>query len=264
MKKRNCLIEISFWIKVVSFLIVAWISYVGIRYFYDSYKESTKLVENTATVDKVAKDGEKTYVYLCYWVEAVYYKNIKVQAPKEYEKGQEITIYYDPFNPFDTERISFYGVKTENILYIALAAIPTLIMLGVLMLHYNKVRVHNNLLDNGMVIKALVLETSRQDANDLFAKLSRRKYIYGFRCEAEYMGEKYYFFRRDLYEDTSSLKGCYVNVYVDSDNEKNYYIVPKIATEDDGLGYNDESISGKISTATLSNDFDDFMKEIEK
>ncbi len=144
MGKRNFLKEVVFWIKLIIFLIALFAGCVGIKSLYTAYKDSSKLVENTATVQKVVTKDNKSFVYLKYKVEAVYYDNMKVENTRGLEQGDEVTIYYDPFNPFDTDKISFDGVKIENIFLIFIVVVFILFMGWMVISHIGKVRAHNN------------------------------------------------------------------------------------------------------------------------
>lgn len=295
MKKRNVLLEIGFWVRVILLCIFIYIIGAKLVSVYDKYKAGMELDEVEATIERFRVQDGKNYVYLKYKVASVYYENIKVETKDKYDVGEKVTIYYDKMDPFDASAIVFQRPMGE--LYaIILMCLPILIVLisGAKLLL--DVRRHNQLVDNGIVIKAKLVSIARDadvDAADDGC------YTYAVRCIAHYHGEDLEFIRKRLVNNPINLKGKYVDVHMASNDNTRYYVdienrgafdtfkvvKSKVTNMINGtyISYNDyfarydskeeegeadevndDTQLSTFSTATFANDFDEYMNELDK
>lgn len=302
MKKRNVLLEIGFWVRVILLCIFVYCIGSKIESVYEKYKVGMELDEVEATVDRFRVQDGKNYVYLKYKVASVYYENIKVETKDKYDVGEKVTIYYDKMDPFDASAIVFQRPMGE--LYaIILMCLPILIVLISCAKLLLDVRRHNQLVDNGIVIKAKLVSIARNadvktDAADDDDD-DDGCYTYAVRCIAHYHGEDLEFIRKGLVNNPINLKGKYVDVHMASNDNTRYYvdiekrgaldaikvIKSKVTNmingtyisyndyfarydskEEDGEvdEVNDDTQLSTFSTATFANDFDEYMNELDK
>lgn len=298
MKKRNVLLEIGFWVRVILLCIFIYIISAKLVSVYDKYKAGMELDEVEATVDRFRVQDGKNYVYLKYKVASVYYENIKVETKDKYDVGEKVTIYYDKMDPFDASAIVFQRPMGE--LYaIILMCLPILIVLISCAKLLLDVRRHNQLVDNGIVIKAKLVSIARDADVDAADDDDDGCYTYAVRCIAHYHGEDLEFIRKGLVNNPINLKGKYVDVHMAPNDITRYYVAiekrgaldtikvikSKVANMINGtyISYNDyfarydsKEEDGEVdednddtqlstfSTATFANDFDEYMNELDK
>lgn len=135
--------------------------------------------------------------------------------------GQSVTIYIKNNNPDNF----LYEGKNKFSIYAAVIIGATLSMLSIIFL---LVILHNDkankaLINSGLKLKAKVLYV---DANEKIEKFNRHPYILTCTYKNEETNEELFFTSDSVFlkQSIDNYIDKYVNVYVDKDNNKNYYV----------------------------------------
>lgn len=107
------------------------------------------------------------------------------------------------------------------VLYCICGMLPWVIMIIRQILDVKK---NNYLFENGVCIKAKVVNVSRKLRNAQNDNIHKRFFVYTIECDGEYNGQRLTFIKKNIRCNPSHLLDKLVDVYIAPDNPKKYYV----------------------------------------
>lgn len=201
-------------------LIVGIISNVKSSSFKESAVEVNGVIENIF----VEYHGDKTDydVFVSYEYDGEYYEDVQIDFySSDMYEGQEIDLLIDPENPIDVH--SAEGDLFFTIMFVGMGLLFALIGFIVIIVQFTHKKKNANLIENGRHIYGEI-ETMEQD----YSVTINGRHPFRIYCKYNNPSDGYiYKFKSDLldFNPWDSYKvGDSIDIYVDPDNFKKYYV----------------------------------------